>query len=68
MAKIHIPTSARSKKKVRMGDGKINTVDEMVDATEQELWGKNPMEALRYESVFKNEPLVLIDTTIFYVV
>ena len=57
MAKIHIPTSARSKKKVREGDGKINTIDEMVDATEQELWKTNPMEALRYESVEKRKKL-----------
>jgi hypothetical protein len=57
MAKIHIPTSARSKKKARVGDGKINTIDEMVDEVEQELWKTNPMEALRYESVEKRKKL-----------
>jgi hypothetical protein len=35
----------------RMGDGKINTSVEMIDAQEEKLWEQNPMEALRYEKI-----------------
>ena len=35
----------------RMGDGKINTSVEMIDAQEEKLWESNPMEALRYEKI-----------------
>ena len=34
-----------------MGDGKINTSVEMIDAQEEKLWESNPMEALRYEKI-----------------
>ena len=35
----------------RLGDGKINTSVEMIDAQEEKLWEQNPMEALRYEKI-----------------
>ena len=35
----------------RLGDGKINTSAEMIDAEEEKLWETNPMEALRYEKI-----------------
>ena len=37
--------------KQRLGDGKINTSAEMIDAEEKILWETNPMEALRYEKI-----------------
>ena len=35
----------------RLGDGKINTGIEMINAEEEKLWETNPMEALRYEKI-----------------
>jgi len=35
----------------RLGDCKINTSVEMIDAQEEKLWESNPMEALRYEKI-----------------
>jgi hypothetical protein len=35
----------------RLGDGKINTSVEMIDAQEEKLWEQNPMEALRHERI-----------------
>ena len=35
----------------RASDGKVNTTDEMVIASEEALWEKNPMEALKHERV-----------------
>ncbi len=35
--------------KQRLGDGKINTSAEMIEAEEEKLWETNPMEALRHE-------------------
>ena len=35
----------------RLGDGKINTPDEMIEDQEEKLWEQNPMEALRYEKI-----------------
>ena len=35
----------------RLGDGKINTSAEMIDAEEEKLWESNPMEALRHERI-----------------
>ncbi len=35
----------------RLGDGKINTSDEMIEDQEEKLWEQNPMEALRYEKI-----------------
>ena len=39
------------KTKQRLGDGKINTGIEMINAEEEKLWETNPMEALRYEKI-----------------
>ena len=39
------------KTKDRLGDGKINTGIEMIEAQEEKLWEQNPMEALRYEKI-----------------
>ena len=39
------------KTKQRLGDGKINTEIEMINAEEEKLWETNPMEALRYEKI-----------------
>ena len=39
------------KYKERLGDGKINTSLEMIDAEEEKLWESNPMEALRHERI-----------------
>ena len=48
---IKIPGHLKGTKKNREGDGKVNTSVEMVDASEEALWEKNPMEALRYERI-----------------
>ena len=37
--------------KKRLGDGKINTSEEMIEEQENKLWENNPMEALRYEKI-----------------
>ena len=37
--------------KQRLGDGKINTSAEMIEAEEEKLWESNPMEALRHERI-----------------
>jgi len=37
--------------KQRLGDGKINTSTEMIEAEEEKLWETNPMEALRHERI-----------------
>jgi len=37
--------------KKRLGDGKINTSEEMIEEQENKLWESNPMEALRYEKI-----------------
>ena len=39
------------KTRQRLGDGKINTGIEMINAEEEKLWDTNPMEALRYEKI-----------------
>ena len=39
------------KTKQRLGDGKINTGIEMINAEEEKLWETNPMEALKYEKI-----------------
>ena len=46
--KIQIPKNI---KKSRQGDGKVNTAVEMINASEEALWGKNPVEALRFERI-----------------
>ena len=46
--KIQIPKKI---KKSRVGDGKVNTAVEMINASEEALWGKNPVEALKFERI-----------------
>ena len=41
----------KNARKNRASDGKVNTTDEMVIASEEALWEKNPMEALKHERV-----------------
>ena len=37
--------------KNKIGDGKINTGMEMIEAEEERLWELNPLEALKYEKI-----------------
>ena len=46
--KIQIPKNI---KKTRLKDGKVNTAVEMINASEEALWGKNPVEALKFERI-----------------
>ena len=46
--KIQIPKNI---KKSRQADGKVNTAIEMINASEEALWGKNPVEALKFERI-----------------
>ena len=48
---IKIPGHLKGAKKNREGDGKVNTSDEMIDASEEALWEKNPVEALKFERI-----------------
>ena len=49
---INIPKNLmKNARKDRASDGKVNTTDEMVIASEEALWEKNPVEALKYEKV-----------------
>ena len=48
---IKIPANLKSSRKKRQGDGKVNTAVEMIDASEETLWEKNPLEALKYERI-----------------
>jgi hypothetical protein len=48
---IQIPSDLKNKRKKRQYDGKVNTVDEMINVNEEALWEKNPMEALRHEKI-----------------
>ena len=48
---IKLPKNLKSARKKREGDGKVNTSDEMIDASEEALWEKNPVEALKYERI-----------------
>ena len=41
----------KNARKNRVSDGKVNTTDEMVIASEEALWEKNPVEALKYEKI-----------------
>ena len=41
----------KNARKDRAGDGKVNTTSEMVIASEEALWEKNPVEALKYEKI-----------------
>ena len=46
MAKLEIPKHIRRQK-----DDKVNTAVEMINASEEALWRKNPVEALKFERV-----------------
>ena len=46
--KIQIP---KKMKKSGQGDGKVNTAVEMINASEEALWGKDPVEALKFERI-----------------
>ena len=46
--KIQIPKNI---KKSRQSDSKVNTAKEMINASEEALWEKKPVEALKYERV-----------------
>ena len=49
---IKIPKNLmKNARKARAGDGKVNTTSEMVIASEEALWEKNPVEALKYERI-----------------
>ena len=48
---INIPKSLKSSRKQRDSDGKVNTTTEMINASEEALWEKNPVEALKYERI-----------------
>ena len=49
--KIQIPKNIKNIKKTRQNDGKVNTAVEMINASEEALWGKNPVEALKFERI-----------------
>ena len=46
--KIKIPKNI---KKSRQSDSKVNTAVEMINASEEALWWKNPVEALKFERI-----------------
>jgi hypothetical protein len=46
--KIRIPKNI---KKSRQSDSKVNTAVEMINASEEALWGKSPVEALKFERI-----------------
>ena len=46
--KIQIPKII---KKSRQSNSKVNTAKEMINASEEALWGKNPVEALKFERI-----------------
>jgi hypothetical protein len=46
--KIRIP---KNFKKSRQTDSKVNTAKEMINASEEALWGKDPVEALKFERI-----------------
>ena len=49
---IKIPKNLmKNAREARAGDGKVNTSSEMVIASEEALWEKNPVEALKHERV-----------------
>ena len=48
---IKIPGHLKGTRKNKEGDGKVNTSVEMIDASEEALWEKNPVEALKYERI-----------------
>ncbi len=51
MAKIQIPSRLNNVKNKRHNDDKLNTVVEMINASEEALWRDNPVEALKFERI-----------------
>ena len=49
--KIQIPKNIKSVKKTRHNDDKVNTAIEMINASEEALRGKDPVEALKFERI-----------------
>ena len=45
---IKIPDNIKRARDDRKSDGKVNTSVEMINASEEALWEKNPVEALKY--------------------
>ena len=57
---INIPKNLmKNARKARAGDGKVNTSSEMIIASEEALWEKNPVEALRHEKIETRKKLNL---------
>ncbi len=48
---IKIPKGLKNTRKKRESDNKVNTSVEMINASEEALWEKNPVEALKYERI-----------------
>ena len=48
---IKIPGNLKKAREKRESDGKVNTSVEMINASEEALWEKNPVEALKYERI-----------------
>ncbi len=49
---IKIPKNLmKNAREARAGDGKVNTTSEMIIASEEALWEKNPVEALKHERI-----------------
>ena len=46
-----------STKKKRLGDGKINTIEEMIDDTEEKVWESDPMKDLIFEGTERRKKL-----------
>jgi hypothetical protein len=44
-------------KKDRLGDGKINTINEMIHDSEEKLWEGDPMKALIYEGTERRKKM-----------
>ena len=52
--KIQIPKHI---KKSRQTDSKVNTAKEMINASEEALWGKDPVEALKFERIERRKKM-----------
>ena len=52
--KIQIPKNI---KKSRQTDSKVNTAKEMINASEEALWGKDPVEALKFERIERRKKM-----------
>ena len=62
MAKIqiHKPKIQMPKiiKKSKQSNSKVNTAKEMINASEEALWGKNPVEALKFERIESRKKMI----------